>query len=169
VTRNRRWIAGALLGLASALIAYRIYLACLSDETRIRRMVAAMESGFNEGRTGALVDRLAEKFTEEASGLGREEVRMFLARFFLTERLPKSHRLRYQVETAPGEVLVSLSETERDRGRLEVTARFFTRNDRDDSRSGSGAVLFSGELVKESGEWRILRAKAKLLEGRWPF
>jgi len=165
-TGKKAAVAGVAL-LGAAFVAYRIYFALMPEETRIRRAILSIRDGFNRGEAGTISSHLADDFSEEASGLGRDEVRLLLVKFFFTER-DRSGALRFFVEAPPEGTEVTLLKEDPDSADVAVSARFFTRDSRG-SPSPFGTILFTGRSTRKSGEWKILRARHKQIEGRWPF
>jgi len=176
--------AGLALFVAAcvAIVAYRLYLASLSDETRIRKMLEAIAEGFNEASASAVSDRLTADFSVERGDLGRREVHAFLVQFFLQERDHRSGKPLWKVELRPEDIELRIEEGEHDGpppARAEVTARF-VKLSAADAQPGEPAegsrhrpapveARFSGVLKKIEGRWLIDSANHRLLEGRWPF
>jgi hypothetical protein len=173
MTRGAKTGWAALLAFGGAIIGYRLFLGSITEEERVRNLVRSVSGAFNEGRAGEVTRWLAGDFLEEASGLGRDEVRAFLLELFLREKDPRSREMLWQVEAAPEDLKVVFEDEEKSGAtsacRLEVIARFSRRAG--ESAAGKSAVLisFTGELRKMDGRWLIARARHKVLEGRWPF
>ena len=166
MSRAGKLAVGAVAALGGAFVTYWLYLAFLPEETRIRRMVERLQEAFNEGRAGEIAASLTEDFSDPESRLSREEIRGFLIRFFLTERDRRTRELRYLVRVEREEVQVEVRSEEPAAAALEATARFFER--RGEPRL-VGVLVFSAELKKVDGEWRIARARHRTTEGRLPF
>ena len=171
--------AGLVLFVAAcvAILAYRIYLASLSDETRIRKLLEAVADGFNDASASRISDRLAPDFSVEGSDLGRREVHAFLVQFFFRERDRKSGKPLWKVELRPEDIDLRIEEREQEgppTARVEVTAQF-VKLPAPDSKSGENPgpaparVMISGVLKKIEGRWLIDSASHRLLGGRWPF
>jgi hypothetical protein len=152
---------------AAALVAYRIYLAMLPEEARIRRLVQGIAESFNEGSVGGITGHLAEDFREERTSLGREELRLVLAQLFLARR-NASGGLLDRVELPPGGVEVEFDEKSPDTARIRVVGRFTSRAKSGEERE-EAVVEFSGDLGRVDGRWLLRRASHKLVSGRWPF
>ncbi len=162
------------VAVCGAILAYRIYLASLSDETRIRNLLQSVAEAFNDASASRISDRLTADFSVEKGDFGRREVHAFLVHFFLRERDRKSGEPLWRVEVKPEEVDLSIEGGEKDgppTARVEVTARF-SRQSAANAESPEGApviVVFTGKLVKAKGRWLIDSAERRLLGGRWPF
>jgi hypothetical protein len=157
-----------------AVLAYRLYLASLSDETRIRKMLEAVADGFNDASASRISDRLTADFSVERGGLGRREVHAFLVQFFFQERDHKSGKPLWRVELRPEDIDLRIEEGEQDgphTAHVEVTARFVRLSGPDSQPAGGtpATAVFSGVLKKKEGSWLIDSASHRLLEGRWPF
>src|SRR5438093_2846389 len=122
MSRAGKAVVAAAGAAAAALIGYRIYLAMLPDEARIRRVVKGIEEAFNEGSVSGITGSLAQDFREKDSNLGRDEVRLVLAQLFLASQSRSA--ARYRVEVEPGGVDVELEAERPDSARITVTARF---------------------------------------------
>ncbi len=166
MSRGTKLAVAAAAACAAALVAYRIHLALLPDEARIRGMVEGIRDAFNEERAGGISRHLADDFEESASGLGRREVHAFLAQFFLTQRTTAGDA-RFSVEVPDDGIEVRIDEPPAT-ARLEVRARFRMQRSSGDAIPYS-TMLFTAELAKVDGEWLIRRARQKTLEGRSPF
>ena len=139
-----------------------------SDETRIRRRVAAIEAAFNDGAAGGVADALAPSFRERSSGLGRDEVRGLLFQFFQTSRDPKTRELVVAVRVETESVKIDLAGEKPTRARLALTAVFTRRSTSQPGPGVTARVEFRGQLEKLDGEWKFVEAEAKLVEGTWP-
>ena len=161
-------IIAAAAVIVLAIVAYRVYLALLPDETRIRRLVASMAGAFNDGAAGALTSWLADDFQEGQSHAGKNETRLYLMGFFHNERDPKTGEQRYLVEAPREDVEVRIDPGDSTAADLAVKTRFLLRRANDEP-APVATVLFTARLAKVDGSWRIRRADQRILEGRRPF
>ena len=166
---NPKKIIILAVGVAAlALIAWRVRLALLCDEDLIRRMVPRIAAAFNRAEAGSVTSHLAEDFTEEQSGMGKDEVRAVLLHLFLSNR-GKDGTTRFQVEAPAEGIEVQIDPKDPAAADLRVRARFLERRSPPDRLDPMGDILFTGRLKKADGQWRIARARHKQIEGRSPF
>ena len=159
-------IAGVSIA-ALAVVASRLYLAFLPEDAKVRRAIARVERAFNDGAALALASSLAADVGEEESRAGTADVRLVLFQYFRSQRDSRTGELRFAVEAPPEAIEVALEEGDPPAATVDVTARFFQR--RGSERAPMCTVLFHARLVKVGGDWKIARARRKLLEGRYPF
>jgi SnoaL-like protein len=168
MSRGMKVAAAVALAIAAVVVAQRIRLALLTDEDRIRRLLTRIEEGFNAGEAGTVAGELAEDFTAEEDGLGRNEVRLFLFEFFRSS-LDPSGQPRFRVEAPAAEAEIALGEGEPKTAAATVTARFLGRENRGAAWQPVATIRFTARLVRQQGEWKISRARREKIEGRWPF
>jgi hypothetical protein len=169
MSRPKKMFLAAIASFAiGGIVAWRIREASTTEETRVRRVVEAIEAAFNGERAGAITDHLADDFQEAETGVGRDETRLFLFQFFRSERgRDGGPRFSVQVDGDGIEVLFPDGDGKATSAEARVTARFFDRSSKD--RSPFGTFLFTAQMSKTDGEWLIRRARHKNIEGRWPF
>jgi hypothetical protein len=165
---KRFFIISIAIILIAGYAAWRIREAFTTEETRVRRVIEAIETAFNRERAGAIADYLADDFHEEESGVDRDEARLFLFQFFLAERDREGGpRFSVQVDEGDVEVVFPDGDGKANSAEARVNARFFDRSS--GGPSPFGTFLFTAQLSKIEGEWLIRRARHKKIEGRWPF
>jgi len=155
-----------LIGIsACAALAYWVYLASASDDTRIRWLVADMLEGFNDSRAGRVVSGLSEDFSEDTVHVSREEIKGFLLQLFLTERDPETKEFRFKAEISDLQISVKGGDPPKASARLTATLL-----------QKSGAQWASAWVVdveaglgKEDGDWKFFRSRHTSREGRRPF
>ncbi len=152
--------------VAVVIIAYQIYQALLPEEARIRRMVFQIQDAFNEGEAGTISSYLTSDFVDHETGLGRDEVRLFLLQFFLQERQKGAPKIL--VEVAPEDIEIQLENKDPPAAELIVKARFFIQQ-QSGNPAPHGTIRFAGHLKKPQGDWLISRSRHEILEGRMPF
>ena len=162
-----------------ALVGYAVMSFFASDETRIRRLILGMQKCFNKGDALRLCAGLAQDFQDVDSGLGREDILRILYGTFHGERLPSGafpHRVELAGDPEAENGLQILLDKNPQSGalsaRLRVTVTFFRQTYKDGDITGespTASIEFEGQLLQEDGNWKIHRARMKLLEGRLPF
>lgn len=113
------WIAAVLL--AGFFLARWAFSALASDETKIRRLVAEMEDGFNEGSGRRATSGLAETWKHAGETLSRDDLRGYLLAEFHQQRSQKARRLTLRVEIPADSLAI---EVEGERARLVLEAHF---------------------------------------------
>lgn len=170
-------VAAGLLILA--ILGYMTAELFTSHETRIRRLLAGMEEGFNAGDAIALCSGLAADFQELDSGLGREEVVRILYSIFHQERLAGGffpHQAEILEDAGDGGQLEITVEKNPDTGEVtglvKAPVQFYHKVFKDGKLTGkspAAAIEFEGRLIREGGRWKIHKARQKILSGRMPF
>ena len=155
-----------LIGIsACAVIAYWVYLASVSDDTRIRWLVADMLEGFNDSRAGTVVSGLSENFTEDTTHVSRDEIKVFLVQLFFTERDPRTKEFRFKAEISNLETRVKGGDPPS--ATVRLTATLLEKSGA--QWASAWVVEVEGDLRKEDGDWQFFRARYKSREGRRPF
>ena len=150
-----------ILVLVAALVCGRwACSAFASDETKIRRLLAEMEDGFNEGSGKRATSGLAETWKHAGRARSREDLRGYLLIEFQQQRAQKARRLTLRVEIPEDSIAISV---EGDRAHLELEARFEKlagEEWRPQWRTRIRAVLARGEEG-----WQIVETEKEDLEG----
>jgi hypothetical protein len=163
---SRRILVISAVVAATALAVGILRNALASEETRIRRVIRSMESGFNRGRPRRTVAGLDADFRETRSGLTRDEIRAWLATLFFRERSRGRGRPAIRVEV-PGDGWTVLVEPGGDRAETEFLVRFHRRSS--DRESPIWEIRVRGDLEKRDGDWKIVQADHVPLSGENPF
>jgi hypothetical protein len=131
-----------------------------SDEARIRWRIDDALADFNDGRVRA-ADALAPTFTDETSGLGREDVRGAIA-FVVLRRPGPGGRFGYRLEPA-AEPELQVGE-----GTATVTLRLRLHDVRTDPPRLLWELEIEGELRRDDGDWQFTRSRHVTLAGDRP-
>ena len=130
--------------------------ALVSEETRIRWLVADMAAAFDEGSAGGCSRKLADDFSTPRPAVTKDAVHAGLARFFLMHR---GGGPKYRVEVVePYEV-----EVLDDQAKLALVARFFLGTD------AQWEVAIRADLVTGPGGWKLRYAEWETMSGRTIF
>jgi hypothetical protein len=159
---------GAAAALALLLIGRRVYLALLSDETRIRRLLGAMIEEFNDGDLGAVADGLAHDFRDLTTGLDREGLLGVLRYAVFQERDPRTRRFALRVEVVDERLDIRV---DGDSARAAFGVRVLRLVDGEPAETREGEV--DAELRRGEPGWQLIRARhtwqpgGRRLRWRW--
>ncbi len=146
-----------------ALAAWWVREASLSDEERIQRHLHTMAAGFDEGDVGDCIGPLASDFTAARTGVERDDVRRGLIGFFLRDRAAGA-RLHH-VELGDPTIVVGPEGEDPRAAQVVVEATFLRRSPGGQFAEVVWRVSFDAQL-EERGDWQIVSAEARTLEGR---
>ncbi len=150
--------------LALALLAFvLVRWACgalVSDEARIRGLVAGMVDGFNEGSAKGATAGLAETWTHAGETLRRDDLRGYLLATFQQQRTQKARRLTLRVRV-PEESLTLAVEGDRATFALEAE---FEKLAGEEWRP-QWRMRVEGALARGEDGWRIVETRKTDLEG----
>ena len=125
-----------LVGAVVAALAYVLWHALASEETRIRWLLEDIQESFNDGRSGGVVEGLSSEYTDEKYQFGVTEVRAYLVQIFLTRRDPKTREFLFRAELEDGDPTVEIADDEASANACEG------------SRSGRSVLRLASDVVR---------------------
>lgn len=155
----------ALLAVAALLfVARAIRRALVSDETKIRWLVADMADGFGRTRMDPILAGIARDFQDETSGADRDTLRQALAYLFFTAKDEATKRFPYRVEAGIARLEIDRGVPETPGASCDVTARFYERHGEQENLAWE--IEVSARLSRGEDGWRILRTSYETRSGR---
>jgi hypothetical protein len=143
------WCALTLLVLGGRWI----YRALASDETKIRWRVEEMVDGFNDCKTGRVLDGLAKDFRDRVTGATRDDVQLALVQLFFERVDSRTHEFELEAELIADDLAIEVedSEPKQATATVHVSVR--------DRRNAAEPKLFwdahvSGRLEKRDDGWQ---------------
>lgn len=114
----------ALLVLVASFIAFQQVRGCVvSEETKIRWRIEAMQEGFNEAKVAPCLRGVAEGWRDSQGRVDRALLADALRYAFLQERDPKTKSFRYRVDFEE-ELFIELDPEDEDRALAVLVLRF---------------------------------------------
>jgi hypothetical protein len=156
----QRFFLSALATIAAVFGIRAIVHALASDATKIRWVVEDMASGFNDTRTGRVLDGLAHDFLDETWGADRELVHAGLAHLFFEEKDETTKRFLYRVEIPKSELAIDV---DGESASVNLVAHFFEVHPAKETPAWT--ARFHAEFVKTKDGWKIRRSQSTSLEG----
>lgn len=137
-----------------------LFLAFVSDETKIRWQVEGMEEGFNEGDLSDCVGPLDTSWRHDAYSLNREYLKGGLFQAFREERDRETGKRTSRVEVDWKGFFV---EVDGEQAKIEVEARFSRLQK--EAWEQTWHIRVFGDLEKGEDGWKILRTRHDDLKG----
>lgn len=165
-------LAGAI-GLGAAIAIYWLVLSLASHPTRLRWLLADMEDAFNRGDAGDLASGLADGFRDEESRADRAQVRLYFLGVAQSRRAADGDfALRARVTPLVDADFTIDAGAEPPSAKANVEVRFFERQRSRDGvieERSIARVEVAAVFRLEAGDWKVHRARLRLVEGRDPF
>lgn len=158
--KSPRVVIGVAVGVLLVYLGFRLLR---SDESRIREMLDAMASGFNEGSPAQALSGLDESYVEETTKIKRDEVKAILTSLYFTARDEATKEFRYRVEVSGVGVTV---EPDGKRGASRFEAQF------SELRSKTLRPVWRVEIeaaLEKRGDWKVISSRHTSISGKRPF
>lgn len=154
-----------LVSLGVVLLVWAAATFLVSDETRIRRLIAGALDDFADGDKSC-VDALAEDFVEASTRATPPIIRQYLTAIFIQQQNRADGGFRYPAEISPDSLRIDVPESGATAA-VEATLEFIDR--RAEVRTVRWTLKVSGDLQKTEGDWQLHRARIETLSGGPPF
>ena len=156
----QRFLLSAIATIAAVFGIRAIVHALASDPTKIRWVIEDMASGFNDTRTGRVLDGLSRDFLDETWGADREMVHAGLAHMFFEEKDEATKRFLYRLEIREDELSIDVVGTQ---ASTNFIARFFEVHGAKETTAWTARM--HADFVKTDDGWKVRRSQSKSLEG----
>ena len=129
----------------------------MTDEDRLRGLIAEAEAGWNDGSAGRTVEPLADDFVLYPFGGNRDWLQSILFNIYTNNRHPKTHEFAWEVDVDWESVELQIVDPEAETPLAQVSGLLsLTRTD--GRTDGNYQGRFGVEALKREGDWRIVRA-----------
>lgn len=152
----KRWrkIALALFALELLFLVGRwAYRALASDETKIRWRIEEMVDGFNDCKTGRVLDGLAPDFRDRASGATRQDVHAALVQVFFEQTDSRTHEFTLRAELVADDLAIAVERTDPPRAEVAAHVLFHERTPNGEQLVWDARVLGQWEQGEDGWQW----------------